>query len=112
MTAMQVFMWALFGGAFFELLHWAGLKKEEHFEVYAGSKVYWVITVLIITFGAIFAVAVSQSGTLLTPLTAIITGYSAPSIIQKLAKASPRGPRAGNAVGASPRPGIFRFLIG
>jgi hypothetical protein len=70
MSMFYVFAWALFGGAFFELLHWGGLKKSKYFPVYAGSKKYWVITVLMITAGALLAVAIGLSGTGLTPLTA------------------------------------------
>jgi hypothetical protein len=110
MSAFDVFLWASFGGAFFELLHWAGLKQKKHFPVYAGSPKYWAITGLMIIFGAMFADAVFLSGNVLTPLTATILGYSAPSIIQKLATTA-RPPVLGTSDGEV-RPSIFSFLVG
>lgn len=111
MSSMSVFAWALFGGAFFELLHWGGIKRSKHFPVYFGSAKYWLVTVLMIVFGALLAIAVSLSGTALTPLTAILLGYSAPSIIQKLAANAPP-PVLGNAPDGPPSPSVYSFLVG
>lgn len=111
MSTFVTFAWALFGGAFFELLHWVGLKKSKYFPVYAGSNKYWVITVLMVISGALLAVSVSLSGTTLTPLTAILIGYSAPSLIQRLAKSVPI-PRLGSGDGKEVPPSVYGFLIG
>jgi hypothetical protein len=64
-----------------------------------------------IVFGAILAIAVSLSGAALTPLTAILLGYSAPSIIQKLAANAPP-PMMGSDAGGPPPPSVFGFLVG
>jgi hypothetical protein len=112
MSTFDVFAWALFGGAFFELLHWGGLRKSKHFPVYAGSKKYWVVTILMITAGALLAVAVGLSGTGLTPLTAILFGYSAPSVIQKLAKNLPMPKLGTSEASAALPPSVHGFLIG
>jgi hypothetical protein len=109
MSAYSIFLWALFGGIFFELLHWYGLRKDPNFPVFFGSTKYWAITGLMVLSGAIFAVAVGLSGTSLTPLTAILFGYSAPSIIQKLAKSLPPPTLGG---GGTSGPGAYAFLIG
>lgn len=112
MSVTLVFAWALFGGAFSELLHWASLKKNtKRFPIYFHSAIYWVITVLMIAAGAVFAVAVDLSGTTLTPLTAIVLGYSAPSLVQRVAKAVPT-PSLGTSSDSDTKPSVHAFLIG
>jgi hypothetical protein len=117
MNVITVFAWAFFGGAFFELLHWGGIRRRspKRFPIYFSSGRYWVITALMIVFGAVFAVAVSLSGTPLTPLTEILLGYSAPSIIQKLAKNGPRlklGRPTKEEEEKEPPATVYNFLIG
>lgn len=112
MSTFDVFAWALFGGAFSELLHWGGLRKSKYFPVYAGSKKYWVITILMIAAGALLAAAVTLSGTGLTPLTAILFGYSAPSVIQKLVKNLPTPKLGTSEAGTEAPPSVRGFLIG
>ncbi|MDE5441088.1 hypothetical protein GWG65_06380 [Bradyrhizobium sp. CSA207] len=112
MNTVSVFAWALFGGAFCELLHWGGLKRSAYVEIYARSIKYWLITVLMIIAGGLLATAMSLSGSGLTPLTAILVGYSAPSLIQKLAKNTPTGNLGARDMTSQDPPSIRGFLIG
>lgn len=109
MSVVSVFFWATFGGMFNELLHWVGLKKEENFPIYFRSYKYWVVSILTILFGGLFTVAISESGNALSPLTAVLIGYSAPSIVQKLAR---EVPPVALGVGALNKPSVIKFLGG
>src|SRR4051812_10845063 len=112
MNTVLVFAWALFGGAFCELLHWGGLKRSTYVVVYARSIKYWFITVLMIIAGGLLAVAISLEGSSMAPLTAILVGYSAPSLIQKLAKNTPTGDLGVSDATRDGPPTVRNFLIG
>src|SRR5581483_1715468 len=113
MSGMSVFLWAVFGGAFCELLHWVGIRRRSnYFPQYARNVGYWVITILLILAGGILAVAVNLAGTALTPLTASVFGYSAPTLIHKLVKAAPTPELGTKDKKTESAPSAYGFLIG
>jgi hypothetical protein len=86
----RIILWAMLGGAFLEIIHWYGLRKNPNFPTYARKAKYWITTILVIMFGGLITVAVSLSGGKITPIIAFVLGFSAPSVPHKLAKLLPK----------------------
>lgn len=86
------FLWGVLGGSFAELLQWFGLRHSVHAGVpdWSKSKIYWLITGLMILVGGGLVVAYVGSGLSVNPLMAINIGASAPLIIGKLAQQAPK----------------------
>ncbi len=110
-TAIDLFLWGCMGGIVDEVLHWGSLRRRAAFPTYVRKTRYWVITAALVAVGGVVALASGLSATLAaTPLTALVTGFSAPALIKKLSKALlSRLPELGSA-GAEPSPSLRAFL--
>ena len=107
-----VFTWGIAGGGIAELLKWWQLRESLNYPEYAKRPLYWVLTILMITFGGLLALLQGIDST--KPFLALNVGLSAPIILKSLASSVPAKEPAVATRGESPvaKPSAIDFIAG
>ena len=81
-TMLQVFIAGIAGGMLLELIHWYAIRKDGRWPDYAGSPLYWGVSLAMAMAGG--GLAVLYFGSKAEGIVALHVGLSAPLILQKL----------------------------
>ena len=95
MSSLEIFLWGLFGGVGAEISVVFALRHREakEFPYWLKSWTYYIVSLVMVSFGGGIALAYASSGTTLNAILAIQIGASAPLIFRKLTEAIPETPR-------------------
>ena len=85
---VPLWAWGLLGGIGGELPQWYRIRHEP-LPAWAKRPLYWVVTIAMITFGAVLVLMYEDSGAHLTPALAANIGASAPLALSVLSDTAP-----------------------
>ena len=85
---LPLWVWGLLGGVGGELPQWFRIRHEP-LPDWAKRPFYWVVSIIMITFGAVFVLMYQSSGVELNPILAANIGASAPLALSSLSTTVP-----------------------
>jgi len=95
MSNLETFLWGLAGGLGAELVVFFSIRQLRAHELpyFVRSPRYYIITLIMILFGGLIALAYAKSGTPLNAILAIQVGASTPLILRKFSETISEPPK-------------------